>query len=279
MSTTSTSSVFTSQTGIKGKVNGSNAVDYTTDNLFAGMWRLDQTNLNRFDPFIQGYAFIMWTRLPIFFDSSYQSQFQALTEKNFKAFSGLGDMELDQESITHGFAGNELPVATNLKKGNNGFTLKHYELAGSPMRELYEYWVSGVRDIETGLAHYHGKIEDGTYQYSMKNHTGELLYVVTDPSGAISTNSPGDGIEYAAYYTNVFPTKIPQDHLNYSSGDHGIAEIDIEFKGNFHVSAAINTLAVSAMKTYAIRKKFGDYQAGATNQTFTGYNEAGSTST
>jgi hypothetical protein len=270
------STLFTSQTGIKTRNTGSDMIDYTTDNLFAGVWRLDQSNLGKFDPFIQGYAFIMWTRLPAFFDNVYKSQFQALCEKNFKAFSGISDMDMDAETMTHGFAGNELPVATNMKKSFTGFSLKHYELAGSPIRELYQYWTTGIRDFETGLAHYHGKIEDGTLEYSMKNHTGELLYVVTDPSGAIGKD-PSTGIEFAGYWTNVFPTKIPQDHLNYSSGDHGIAEIDIEFKGNFHMSSDINTLAVQAMQTYAIRKRFGDYALGNfTSGNMPGYNETAS---
>ena len=248
-------SVFTSQSGIKQKALNK-STDYTHDNLFAGVWRLDQTNLAEFDPFIQGYAFIMWTKLPAFFDTvNAAPQFKSLTEKNFKAFSGISDMTLGVEDITTGFAGNAYGVATNIQKENTSFTLTHYELAGSPIRELYQYWITGIRDPETGLAHYHGKIEDGM-EYSAKNHTGELLYVVTDPSGAAGGVS---GIEFACYYTNVMPTKIPQDHLNYSSGDHGLVEIQIDFRGNYHQSGEINSLAKTAMEAYKINKKFGDY--------------------
>jgi hypothetical protein len=248
--------VFTSQSSLKQKATGASKMDYSTDNLFAGVWRLDQTNLDRFDPFIQGYAFVMWTKLPAFFESDIRTNFQHLTEKNFKSFSGIGDMTLQVEDLTTGFAGNAYGVATNLQKENTSFTLTHYELAGSPIRELYQYWITGIRDPETGLAHYHGKLSD-SMQYSAKNHTGELLYVVTDPSGAAGGAS---GIEYAAYYTNVMPTKIPQDHLNYSSGDHGLVEIQIDFRGNYHQSKEINELAVTAMQSYKIQKRFGDYK-------------------
>lgn len=269
---------FKSQDGFASKVFGSNKIDYTTDNLFAGVWRLKQDNLNRFDPFIQGYASIIWTKLPLFFtyandDTTIGAQFKALTEKNFKSFSGLSDLTLDAETMSHGFAGNELPVATNLKKENTSFTLKHYELAGSPIREMYQYWITGIRDPETGLATYHGALKNGKCVYSMKNHTAELLYVVTDPSFAIGGNT---GIEAAAYYTNCFPTKIPMDHLNYSSGDHGITEIDIEFRGNFHMSKAVNELAVKAMQAYTIQKTYGDYNSMAEStepNLTTGYNE------
>jgi hypothetical protein len=270
---------FSSQDNIRSAAfsNGLGAnVDYTTDNLFTGVWRLDQSNLNKFDPFVGGYAGIVWTQLPAFWDkadsgSGMTAQFKALTERNFKAFSGIGDLTLDTDALSTGFAGNELPVATNIKKENTTFTIKHYELAGSPIRELYQYWITGIRDPETGLATYHGAIANGMV-YSMKNHTAELLYIVTDPSFAIGG---AIGIEFACYYTNVFPTKIPQDHLNYSSGDHAITEIDQEFRGNYHQSSAINNLAVTAMKSYTITKTYGDYNAftSTTSNLNTGYNE------
>lgn len=261
--------VFTTQSGIKQKA-ANKAIDYSTDNLFAGVWRLDQGNLDRFDPFITGYAFIMWTKLPAFFDNDIKSQFQSLTEKNFKAYSGLGDQTLNTEELTHGFAGMQLPVPTNLTIENTQFTIRHQELAGSPIRELYQYWITGIRDPKTGLATYHGKIADGTLEYSMKNHTAELLYVVTDPSGAVGGSN---GIEFACYYTNVFPIRIPQDHLNYTAGDHGLVEIDMEFRGNFHQSREINELAVAAMEKYRILKSYGDFSVRGAQPLGNGFNE------
>lgn len=248
----------------------SNNIDFSSDNLFTGVWRLGNDNINRFDPFIPGYATVIWTKLPVFMDDSSQKQFRALTEKNFKAFSGLSDISLEVESLAHGFTGNELPVATTIRKENTTFNLRHYELAGSPIRQYYTEWITGIRDPETGLATYNGKIKDQTYQYSMKNHTGELLYIVTDPSNAVGGAS---GIEFACYYTNVFPTKIPLDHLNYSSGDHGLVETDIEFRGNFHMSKDINDMAVKAMQTYAIKKTYGEYNSLSNVTSYVGYNE------
>ena len=258
--------VFKSQDSIRSALRGSgksnvNKIDYSTDNLFAGVWRLDQDNLNRFDPFIQGYAGIIWTAMPAFFDNDMATQFKYFTERNFKSFSGIGDLTLEADNISNGFAGNEMGAATNMKKENTSFTLRHYELAGSPVRELYMYWITGIRDPETGIATYHGKINQGEMQYSMKNHTAEVLYVVTDPSFAYGASEAAAAlsIEFAAYYTNTFPTKIPQDHLNYTSGDHGIPEIDIEFRGTFHLGGSINELAVKAMANYSLQKIYSDY--------------------
>ena len=271
---------FRSQDNIRSALRGSgsgnvNKIDYSTDNLFAGVWRLDQTNLNRFDPFIQGYAGIIWTAMPKFFEQDMQTQFKYFTERNFKSFSGINDLTLEADNISHGFAGNEMGVATNMKKENTSFTLRHYELAGSPVRELYMYWITGIRDPETGVATYHGQINQGTMQYSMKNHTGELLYVVTDPSFATgaSETAAGLSIEFAAYYTNCFPTKIPQDHLNYNSGEHGVPEIDIEFRGNFHLGGSVNQLATKAMASYSLQKVYSDY--GTLNGGSLGGNQSG----
>ena len=255
---------FKSQDGIRSKAfSSASSNDFSSDNMFTGVWNLNQDNLDRMDPFTTGYAAIIWTRLPAFLDygnSSATKQFKALTERNFKSFSGLSDLTLDTDQLSHGFTGNELPVATNIKKENTTFTLRHYELSGSPVRELYQLWIAGIRDPETGLATYNGYLNnsDSAHMYSMKNHTGELLYVVTDPSFAAGGH--GNGIEFACYYTNVFPTKIPMDHLNYTSGDHSLPEIDIEFRGNFHMSKSINEMAVKAMKTYQITKSYGDYK-------------------
>jgi len=155
--------IFTSQTGIRGQMfTGTNGTDYAGDNLFAGMWHLGQENLSKFDPYIKGYAFWIWTAFPKFLsvDSEFLSRFKALTERNFKSLSGLSDLSLDSDAITHGFAGNELNVPTNLKKDITTITMKHQELAGSPIRESIQHWVTGIRDPETGLATYHGRMTD-----------------------------------------------------------------------------------------------------------------------
>ena len=244
--------------------------DAAKDNFFAGTWDMDQTNLDAYNPFVQGYAYWIWTKLPKFFSEEMAKKFKAMTEKNFKSFSGLSNITMDTDSVTGGFAGNTYDVATNLKKPDGSFTLKHQEYMGSPIRKLYEYWIYGIRDIETGLATYHGKIANGTLQYSIANHSAEGIYIVTDPSGALGAQSAnGNPIEYACYYTNIVPTDIPQDHLNYSAGDHGLTEIDIPFKGVWHRSEKVNTLAKSLLKAraHSMLATFGSYGDGSSMST------------
>ena len=227
------------------------------DNLFSGVWHLDGDHLERIDPFIGGYAFIVWTKVPAFFDTYAETQLRA-TERNFKGLSGIGDFSVTTEDMTHGFAGNAIGVATSIQKENTSFSLTHQELKGSPVREIFDYWVSGIHDPETGLATYHGAISSGQLEFSMKNHTGELLYIVTDPSGGVN----GNGIEAAFYFTNVFPTKIPMDHLNYQSGDHSLAEISMDFRGTLHKSHQINELAQKFLKHNAISQSYNRHAYG-----------------
>ena len=215
--------------------------DTSQKNFFAGTWDLSQNNLDRYDPFMTGHAYIIWTKLPSFMPSAVRTKFKDMTEKNFKSFSGISDMVMDTESITGGFAGNTYDAASNLKKAEGNFTIKHQEYLGSPIRELYEYWVTGIRDPETGLCTYHGRLggADCPY-YSAKFHTGELLYIVTDPAGALGGEK---SIEFACYYTNVMPTKVPQSHLEFTNGEHNSVEIDQDFKGVWHRSKRIDELA------------------------------------
>lgn len=231
--------------------------DVTSDNFFAGTWDMDQSNLDKYDPFITGYAYIVWTKLPSFMPAEVRTRFKHMTEKNFKSFSGVADMTLDAEDITGGFAGNTYGAATNLKKAEGTFTLKHQEYMGSPIRELYEYWVTGIRDPETGLATYHGRLgqADCPY-YSSRFHTGELLYIVTDPAGSLGGEQ---SIEYACYYTNVMPTKVPQSHMEYNAGDHAAVEIDQEFKGVWHRSKRIDEIAKKLITKKKVLNDFMNY--------------------
>ena len=231
-------------------------------NFFAGTWDMDQSNLDNYDPFLTGYAYIVWTKLPSFMPSEIRQRFKHMTEKNFKSFSGNNDLSLDTEAVTMGFAGNSYDAATNLKKGEGSFTLKHQEFIGSPIRELYEYWVTGIRDPETGLATYHGRLGDANDcpYYSSRFHSGELLYIVTDPAGALGGEQ---SIEYACYYTNVIPTKVPLAHMDYSAGDHAAVEIDQEFRGVWHRSKRIDAIAKKVIKNRKVLDSFMNYGDGS----------------
>ena len=232
-----------SRSGLK-KYDYINNGPAVNSNFFNGRFQLNKNNLDEYEPFLPGYAFIVWMNGPKFMGDEWDA-YARMLEQNFKSFSGLGDMTMAFEQMSMGFSGNELAMASEITKENTSFTLKHIELAGSPITQIYTDWVTGIRDPMTGIATYNGKINTNyrgsLLDYDTANHSGELLYIVTDPTGGLG--GVGKSIEFAAYYTNVIPTKVPLDHLNYTSGDHGIVEIDMEFRGDFLMSDDVNRIA------------------------------------
>lgn len=200
-----------------------------------------------FDPLITGYAFIKWTTVPNWIMAMYPA-FQDMTEKNFKAFGGISDIELGTTGVTHGFNANEYMVATGTQKGNTEFTMTHQEFSGSPMRQMYQFWISGVRDPETGIATYPKLFNT---DYAAKNHTGELMYIVTRPD---ANNVDRTNIEFAAYYAAVMPTRILLGHFNHTIGTHDAVEYEQNFKGNFYISSKVDAFAnvILKQRTYGM---------------------------
>lgn len=206
-----------------------------------------------FDPLIVGFSFIKWTALPKWVTDAYPG-FSPMTEKNFKEFSGLTDIELEVAPIQHGFNANEYNIATGIKKNNTEFTIKHQEYSGSPMKNMYQYWISGIRDPETGISTY-GRLSG--LDYAAKNHTGELIYIVTRPD---ANNVDRENIEFACYYTAVMPKKIALSHFNHTQGTHDPVDYEQTFSGVFHMGAKVDSFAriVLAERTYGFLE-FGEF--------------------
>ena len=198
------------------------------------------TQILDFDPFVSGYAFIIWVKIPAWVTDAYPN-FRQMTQKNFKTFQGISDLELQTAQYTHTFNANAYEYATTLNKGNTNFSISHQEFSGSPIKNMYQFWVSGIRDPETDIATYARAYNTS---YGAKNHTGELLYIVTRPD---ANNYEHNNIEFSAYYTAVFPTRIPLNHLNYSQGSHDSPDIEINFVGDLHIGPAVDEFAYSVM--------------------------------
>lgn len=228
-------STITTQTNIRQVTKTYDDVD-----LFSGMLKLDDANIGQYDPMVSGYATFFWTKLPPFMmigNRPLIDRFKNLTEKGHTSFDGIQDMQVTTDDMVGGIAGNSFKMATNMKDEFDTFQMKVYELQGSPIRESVEYWLTGIRDPKTGYATYHGLVDSIDGGYCARNHTGELLYVVTDPSGSTK------GIEYACLVTNIMPTKVPRQHLNLQHGDHNLVTFDLEFTGEKYESAAISKIA------------------------------------
>ena len=206
-------------------------------NWFTG--KMNTQDLN-FDPLVTGYAFFVWTKLPFWVEGTYPD-FQAMTQKNFKSFEGLSDIELQTGQYTHTFNGSAYEFATSITKGNTTFSINHQEFSGNPIKNMYQFWVTGIRDPETDIALYPRAFN---CEYGAKNHTGELLYVVTRPD---ANNVKNHNIEFAAYYTAVMPLKVPISHLGYTQGDHSSPEITQNFVGDFHFGPEVDDFAYDVL--------------------------------
>lgn len=221
-------------------------------------------NLQRleFDPIVTGYAFIIWTKIPTWVQSNFPG-FASMTQKNFKGLDGINDMELQTGTYAYGFSNNEYHVNTGIQKQNNEFTLKHQEYSGSPIKNMYQFWVSGIADPETGISSYPAKYG---LDYAAKNHTGSLLYIMTRPD---ANNVGKNNIEFASYWTNVLPTKIPIGHLDYTQGTHELVEIEMPMKGTMHIGPKVDAFAKEKLKsayTFVTEDMFDP----ATNGTYSG---------
>lgn len=219
----------------------------TKDVVTNGSWFTGHVNTQNldFDPLVTGYAFIYWTKLPFWVDKAYPN-FKEMSTKNFKSFEGLSDIELQTGQYAHSFNGNNYEYATTITKGNTDFTLRHQEYSGSPIKNMYQYWISGIRDPETDIAVYPRAFG---CEYGAKNHTGELMYIMTRPD---ANNTEKQIIEFSAYYTAVFPTKIPISHLGFTLATHDSPEIDINFKGDMHIGPEVDEFAYDIIKNQDI---------------------------
>lgn len=207
-----------------------------------GSWFTGKMNTQEldFDPLVTGYAFLVWTKLPFWVEKTY-ANFADMTQKNFLSFDGLQNIELQTAQYAHTFNANNYEYATSIQKQNTNFTLKHQEFSGNPIKNMYQFWVTGIRDPETDIAVYPRAFG---CTYGAKNHTGELMYIVTRPD---ANNVERNNIEFAAFYTAVMPTTLPIGHYNYQQGTHESPQIDIQFVGDLHLGPEVDNYAAQLL--------------------------------
>lgn len=198
----------------------SHKADPMNDNFFTGSL---QTGANSFDPYVSGYAFIFWLKTPKWILNG--DSFKKFSQKNFKSFQGLSNIDLETEGLKMGFTGNETHYTKSIGNKPAEFTLKYQEHSGSPHTATYNHWVSGIRDPRTGIATYP---KEFGLEYHSSNHTGTLLYVVTRPD---ANNFEGKNIEFAALWTHVQPKRINLEHFQYEQGSHDVSDLDQPFSG------------------------------------------------
>lgn len=223
-----------------------NRKDFNKFSYFISGIDVTQQNLDQLTPYIPGISRIFMHRTPLFMDVGFPEQteiFKSLVETGSKAISGIGNITADFSPIEGGFNSQSFQNISKTSDDSNQLGITLYEQAGSPVREFIETWITGVRDPRSGVAHYHGFLETPTERgnnkipYSEKNHTCEFIYYALDPTAHY--------LEYACLWAHCFPTEVPKDHYNYSSGSRDIPELSLQFNGTKYESRYINDIAIN----------------------------------
>ncbi len=235
-------------TTIQSNIKAHTDTNLTKYALFLGGLDVTHDVLASYDPFIGGKARLFMTRMPTFLLDSKKGipeqtkKFKHILEYANTGVSGINDIDVTSETITGGYVGREFAIPTMAKNNTNQFTVSTYEFSGRPMNEVLHFWISGVMDLQSGFATYHGVDLD----VKQSNHTAEFWYVVTDRTGKSS------GVEFACMFANCFPTSIKMDHLNYRAGEASIAEMDISFTCTMYESPQINTIGRQLIDKYQV---------------------------
>lgn len=177
-------------------------------------------------------------------------RFKSYLETGFRSVTGISDLSVDFVDFEGGFAGQKFSNVSIVRDDTESITVSLYEQSGSPVREFLDAWVTGVRDPLSGIAHYHGAIDNGV-PYSEKNHTAEFIYINLDPTGR--------RIEYACMLAYAFPTRVPKEHYNYEFGDRGNAQLDIEFRCKKYESRYINDIAAFYLACDSLKYSYYDF--------------------
>lgn len=226
----------------------------TSSSFFTGVE--DEINLFM-DPYVSGYAFVYWLELPSWFEKDEDLKyFKQLTQKSFRSFQGISPLDLNTATHQTGFNGNEINVVTNITRGNTDFTMSYKEYSGTPIRKMYQKWISMIRDHRTGTALYPKLFN---VDYGARNHSAKLMYIVTRPD---VTNTQKDIVEFAIMYSNVIPVNVPLDSLfNFEIGNQDSPTVDINFKGFPEFGPDVEKYAKKILSEKIINKDGDSYMA------------------
>jgi len=234
-----------------------NMENITNYAYFLGGLNVTRGALEQYDPLKTGFGRIFMVRQPRFVMQMLPEKlkkFKHVLEYANIGVEGIQNIGMDFNPMTGGYTNRQMDIPNIAKDDQTSFTIKTYEFSGSLMREIIQYWINGVADIQSGLSHYNGS----ALPVCQANQTAEFIYVVTDQTG---TN-----VEYACMFANCMPREIKLDQFNYSAGDHNLVQIDIEFTCTRYMSPQINSLAQALLVKNGILMNSLNFHSGMTQK-------------
>ena len=214
-----------------------NTKSFENFSYFLGGIDVTHQNLDQFTPYIQGVSRIFMHKPPLFMLEKFPDhtrRFKTYIETGYKTIGGIEDISVNFTDFQGGFNAQTYRTPQMAEDGTQNLTIALYELTGSPVREYLDTWITGVRDPRSGIAHYHGAIEDGSVKYGEINHTAEFVYTNYDPTGLT--------LEYCCLFAHCFPTTVPKSHLNFESGTRDGVQMELQFNTTKYESPAVNDL-------------------------------------
>lgn len=228
-----------------------NTKRYNKFSYFLGGIDVTDQNLELFVPYIQGVSRLFLYKPPIFMEKAYPeetTQFREYIETGYTRVDGISDISVDFVDFEGGFNGDKFSNVSQTHDDTDTLTVSLYEQSGSPVRNYVETWVSGVRDMRSGIAHYHGALAMNAVKYGERYHTAEFVYINLDPT-AIE-------LEYSCLFANCFPSKVPKGHLNYEKGNRDNVLMDLDFKTKKYESPAINMVGQNFLASSKIEYNY-----------------------
>ena len=234
-----------SNSGLLRGANSTSTIDTSVVNSTTFFTGGVNTHLLPMDPFVTGFGFFKWIKLPTWFKAQFP-YFEVLTEKMLKDFNGNDNIEVSPIGVQNGLTQNESQFMGQMGSKGSGVTMTFNEYSGLPFITANNYWVSCIRDPHSGFAIY-PTLEGGGGEYSARNHSGELLYVVLRPD---VKNTGGRIIETATYYTNVVPTRIIRDPFNKSQGTQDSPQVELAFTADRWFGAGVENYAAKVLSSF-----------------------------
>lgn len=223
--------------------------------LFMGGLNVTRDSLEQYDPLKTGFGRLFMIRPPLFVAEGLPNKmkkFKHILEYANVGVSGMQDIEIETNQLTGGYAGRSMDIPNIAKDGANELTVKVYEFSGSPVREIIQFWMSGMADFNSGFTTYHGV----NVPVCQANQTAEFIYVSTDQTGK--------RIEYACQWSNCFPRNLKLDQFNYDAGQHDVVSYDIQFFGTRYMSPQINNKATQLITKYNLLMDSLNFNGGYT---------------
>ena len=221
MPTSNTATSVATKGAFKGLKTPRELLNY---NLMRGV--TDFSNLKQWDLYERGYPFLVIV-----------NNYVHILENDFRGIDNIDNITGEAAGeITNGIRSIQL-INKVTKASNSNFSLQYYERSGSILTKAHELYLTGIKDPDTQVKHYHGLIDDWVFKgEDGPNHSGSdpgphrecftFMYFLTDNTMT--------KIERAFLIAACQPTTANYSDLySGNKGDIQFAEIALSFNGFF----------------------------------------------